>query len=1018
MSRTRRAFLLNAAALLAIVDVRAQSFPFTAAYEGNNLPQSALTTPQWIKAIDSDPAGPNTSESVSNGILTIFTASKADYLEYQMPGGAGQAWSPSGAGSTLEVRLKTDFNTAGASLAGNLVIATGNRGWTLAIGENQITDLSGGGSYLTNTKDGFHTYRFTIADEVNGALAMYIDGARFPAKIWQGTSSTANRISFGDTTSSYEGGQIQWDYIRWSNQGKYAPSARLSSGQADFGRQWLREHPLTLMGEMINTTPGGFAVTPFDTNKYLGLNMNTVFSFQSTDTVAASAKAGIPWQMATNVALGAQLTQQDKYNINNLISRGHATGWYLPDEPSTQSQLQAAADYARWMNANHPDLPLTINVFQNDLSFLNNVVTTVKPDVLMFDNYPFSSNGSTDTNTWFSTLMNVRQVSQANRISYGGWLQSFHAAGWNVRTPSESDTRFNAYTMLTAGYTELSYYIYDNGPTTGVTSTFFDSNGNPTAIYTYTAAANKEYETVGKTLRFLTSTDVRFVPGLHTVSGSTTAANSVPTGLSNWTVNAGADPHLLNVSVASGQLGLDKNGLIGFFTDDDGQNYFMLTNLNHAAGLTAAGASLNYNLTFDNSINEILRLNRVTGAQELLTLTNHQIAWNLPGGTGDLFKYNIGNFYGFGWCMDASGDWNNAQNWSEAIPNGVDAKAVFAKTITAARTVYADTPITVGTLRFENTNTIQIAGTGTLSIDVSSGTGSIAVLGGTQKINIPLFLKDNTVANIAAGAALKISNPMTLAGGATLTKTGSGTLSIEAPAYTTAASSVVSAAGVMSVSSDLGRDISLTVSGGTTTLNSTQHVASLNVTGGVLQLPTDGGAVVSTSLSIAGDGQVDLQNSKLILNYSAESPFAGLLAAIKSGKLMSSALRPGTTIASGEASDLFGGQPGVFSGEIVDSTTLLFAVTMIGDPTLDGAVDSADFNLLVRNYGLSSDARWTQGDFDGDGRVSTLDFNILAGNFGNRMPSAASLGSLIPEPTSGALVGFAVAGGFARRRAR
>ncbi len=974
LRRRRRLVALGVAALaLGGTRAKAQSFPYTSSYEANYLPQSPQTSPQWIKALDSDPAGPNTSESVSNGILTLFTASRADYLEYQMPGGSGLNWSPSGLGSTLEVRLKTDFNTSGASLAGDLVIATGNRGWVLGIGEGVISDLNTGGSYAINTKDAFRTLRFTTPDEVNGPLVMYVDGGAAPAKFWPGVTSTANRISFGDTTNSNEGGQIQWDYLRWTNQGKFAPVAPPpKAGEAGFGRQWLRERPLTVMGEWINTTPGGYQVTPFDMNEYLGMNMNTVFSFVSTEATAAAARAGVDWQMAANIAPGVPLTQEHKYAINNAISRGHAAGWYLPDEPQSQTDLRYAAEYARWMNANHPELPLTSNVYRTDISFLNSVVETVRPDLLSFDYYPFSSSGSTDANGWFGALMNVRQVSQAHQIMYGGWLQSFHLSGWNIRTPSESDTRYNGYTLLTAGYTTLNYYVYDNGPSTTVASTFLDSNGNPTAVYYYTATANKEYATIGKSLRFLTSSDVRFVPGSHTVSGSITAPNSTPSGLTNWAAGAGGDPHLTSVAVSSGQVGLEKDGLIGFFYDDDGQNYFMLTNLYHGASLSAAAASLSFSLTFDSTINEVLRLNRTTGAEELLPLTNHQLTWTLPGGTGDLFKYNVGDFIGYGWCMDASGDWLKADNWSEAVPNAIDAKAVFARTISAPRTIYADSPVTVATLRFANANTVQITGNGSLTIAVSSGTGSIAVTAGSHNINLPLIFASNTNISVAAGAGLTIGDPVTIKANKTVTM--NGTLLMQAPLTIEAGGALILASG-----------------------------------------PTQ----LFGAPSLGAASRIDVKNTSVTIDYRGQaSPASSIKTQLTSGYAAGAWSGAGI-----DTSSAIAGRTALGWKEDAVSQSILVKYTYYGDANLDGQVDISDLGALATAWQTS--AVWSQGDFDYSGFVDISDLGKLATNwqlgvgsplgpsFDEALASVGLAGVSVPEP---AMFLIAACAGLLQRR--
>lgn len=933
-----------------------QSWPFTHSYDANFLPQSPSTTPRWTKVLDSDEAGPKTSESVSNGILTVYTASKADYLEYRMDAGGGLNWNPSGAGSTLEVRLKTDFNTSGASWAGNLVIGTGSRAWTLGIGTDYISDFAGGGDLPIVTDDAFHTYRFTLTDEVNGPLALYIDGASTPAKFWPGAAGGSKRLGFGDVTTSNEGGQIQWDYIHWTNQGKFAPIAQpRSAGQPGFGRQWLRERPLTVMGEVASVTPGGYQVTPFDTNKYLGMNLNTVFVLSTPAIAEASARAGIDWHMMMDIPPSQPLTQDHKNTINYLVSRGHATAWYLPDEPQTATELQNAANYARWMNANHPDLLTYINVFQSDLGFLNNVVNTVRPDLLMFDNYPFKSDGSNDSNSWFQTLMNVRQVSQAHQIPYGGWLQSFNIPGYNVRTPSESDTRYNGYTLLTAGYSMLNYYIYDDGPATSVTSPLLDSSGNPTQMYHYAAAANQEYVTLGKTLRFLTSTDVRFVPGLHAVGGNT-AKNATPSGLVDWSAGAGGDQHLISLSVASGQLGNEKNGLVGFFYDDDGQGYFMLTNLNHGAGLSAAAASLSFVLGFDSTTNELLRLNRTTGAQERLTLTNHQLNWTLPGGTGDLFKYNTGNFAGLGWCMDASGDWGDSDNWLGVIPNAVNATATFGGVLSTARTVYTDAPRTLGTLRFNSASRYNLSGNGSLTIQ-SSGTALIDVRAGSHKISLPLVFASDANIAVAGGASLLLSNPVTIRPGKAVTS--SGTVRIEAP---------------------------------------------LTLEAGALLALAGGATTFTAAPAVAPGAAVDLRSGSILIDYGdGSSPVAAIQAQLASGYARGSWDGDGIN-----SSTAVPGQTGLGWRDEAQSGLVIIRHAYYGDADLDGAVDLADLGALATAW--QTPASWDRGDFDYSGFVDLSDLGLLASNWQRGIESARTewaaalaalglAGSSVPEPS-------------------
>jgi hypothetical protein len=364
------------------------------------------------------------------------------------------------------------------------------------------------------------------------------------------------------------------------------------------------------------------------------------------------------------------------------------------------------------------------------------------------------------------------------------------------------------------------------------------------------------------------------------------------------------------------------------------------------------------------------------------------------------------------WNVNKMGDWATAGNWTGGVPNGIDASTTLGAVITAPRTIYTDVAITLGTLRFDNINSYMIAGQGSLSINVSTGVGSIDVLRGSHKINLPLLIQDNTNANVATGATLRISDPITLAGGTTLTKTGNGTLIIESPVYNTQPATFVSGAGVTSVLMDLGSFITLNVSGGTTSLGARQHLSSLNVAGGTVTLGS-GVVVSSKSLSISGSGKLDLNSDRMIVDYTGSSVLASVKSAIDSGNLVSSLLASGRAIGYGEASDLFAGPTGSFAGETVDSSSILLAYTIVGDASLDQTVNSVDFNLFAAKYGTLAGARWTQGDFDGDSKVTSRDFNLLAGSFGQSL--SPSLGAIVPEPASSLFLLLVTMGIFRRR---
>lgn len=89
-------------------------------------------------------------------------------------------------------------------------------------------------------------------------------------------------------------------------------------------------------------------------------------------------------------------------------------------------------------------------------------------------------------------------------------------------------------------------------------------------------------------------------------------------------------------------------------------------------------------------------------------------------------------------------------------------------------------------------------------------------------------------------------------------------------------------------------------------------------------------------------------------------------------------------------------------------------VALGGDATLDGFVDTADFNALAGNFG--SGTTWSTGDFNRDGLVDSTDFGMLIGNFGQRVTMASpSLGTVVPEPAS---LSICLLGLFASARRR
>src|SRR5262249_32954296 len=107
------------------------------------------------------------------------------------------------------------------------------------------------------------------------------------------------------------------------------------------------------------------------------------------------------------------------------------------------------------------------------------------------------------------------------------------------------------------------------------------------------------------------------------------------------------------------------------------------------------------------------------------------------------------------WSHDGSGDWNTAGNWSGGVPNGLDARANFLGAIHVPKTISTATSIVLGSIKFDNANSYEIAGAGSLAslaLQVSTGSASVLVQQGSHKLNLPLTFASNAQVTVASGA--------------------------------------------------------------------------------------------------------------------------------------------------------------------------------------------------------------------------------------------------------------------------
>jgi hypothetical protein len=331
------------------------------------------------------------------------------------------------------------------------------------------------------------------------------------------------------------------------------------------------------------------------------------------------------------------------------------------------------------------------------------------------------------------------------------------------------------------------------------------------------------------------------------------------------------------------------------------------------------------------------------------------------------------------WIVNGSGDWNVSGNWANGVvPHGPGKVAEFLGAIQSNNTVYTNIARTAGTLRFDNSNTYVIAGAGSLSIETETGNGSIEVLNGSHKLNLPTFFTSSTDITVSNGATLTLGNPTTIKANKIVTK--NGTLLIEAP---------------------------LTLEAG----------AQLVLGSGFSRL--------FDAASMGAGSKIDVKNTTLLIDYRGRStPANTIKAQLTSGS--NGGAWNGAGISTSAPLSINGKATALGWKDDTANQQIIVKYTYEGDADLNGQVDVNDLGALATAWQTAG--TWASGDFDYSGSIDVNDLGKLATNWqvgvGNplgptsladAMASLGLPGVAVPEPAS---AGLALAGLALLRRRR
>jgi hypothetical protein len=331
-----------------------------------------------------------------------------------------------------------------------------------------------------------------------------------------------------------------------------------------------------------------------------------------------------------------------------------------------------------------------------------------------------------------------------------------------------------------------------------------------------------------------------------------------------------------------------------------------------------------------------------------------------------------------------------------------------------------------------NTSSASLLHAASQNLAITDGAtgGGYVLLGGTAQVDSGYTLSVNGLTSVNSGTiqgagtfSTSATNGFGING--TLTVAGPGIVNLNGPSLNQATSALVVTGGTVNVSVASLPPPTVAISG-----SGLVHLAD-NMTAGT---PLATSNVNLTSLSITGDGTLDIGNNRIIVDYSspATDPIASIAAWIKNGfydltgpQIISSDITAddaasGLSYGIGYADGADGAVAGLPSGEI----EIMF--TLLGDANLDGTVNSEDFSPFSHNLGQSGQM-WDDGDFNYDGTVNSEDFASFSHNLGQTASLAASTAGIlegangisltnVPEPASIGLLALGVVGVLTQRR--
>jgi hypothetical protein len=406
--------------------------------------------------------------------------------------------------------------------------------------------------------------------------------------------------------------------------------------------KWQESHPFTL-GVMSydmaylphwykKAKPGLILDPDMDVFREAGLNLLDDVSMSSAGHlwypgVRAAHKAKVQYMI---LGAGWSGLSDFQHRVKWFAGDKNFAGVQLADEPYDPKDQKTFAEQAKWMRAAHPSLLSLICVPMTNQPKWTVMWDVIRPDGMVFQWYPYhTSSGKTIdiVPEMYACLSYSSEFCKERGIGF------FVARGASGKKRSDSTLRANTYAALAYGCTGFIDWGWgSNDETTGYVRYQDKKAIGKTKHFEFLAKINAEVAKLGPALIKL-----KHIRTYHAnLSNHNTWAGPLYGFAETDTLRSGK-----LIGVSGRTYPFQDHLMVGFFRDSNNEEYFMVTNKinSRATDVDKAGLATQVTLTFKDEVTAIERLSRKTGKVERLKLTDHALTFNLPGGTGDLFKY-------------------------------------------------------------------------------------------------------------------------------------------------------------------------------------------------------------------------------------------------------------------------------------------------------------------------------------------------------------------------------------------